>query len=446
MFEPHPLLNFKRWQQKGYVILKRGIRPALKGLALALILLWSTQLPHSADAQDLLASADEDVRGRPYVPGELVVAYERGADPATEPEIESELVGAAPASVEVEAQAEGIGLQELSFPGIQGKTAEADREELLKRAKERLEDAPGVESVSYNYYLQRFGYPNDRLFGRQWGLKRVSAPLAWRANPGWGTRVGVVDSGIDASHPDLRTKVAVQRDLAAHDGRAEDRVGHGTAVAGVIAAKVNNRTGIAGACPECELLVAKDGDEYPELSATARGIYWAMRNGAAVVNVSSGGTQDYAPLRRAVEAATRRGVLVVASAGNYSGWGNPTVYPAAYPGVLSVGATDRSDRLAYFSSHGPWLDVVAPGVDVLTTAPGGGYASASGTSFSAPLAAGVAGLLAAEGLGEDRAARLRETARDLGPRGRDPRYGYGLVDARNAAGGPWPAPCPDLLC
>jgi subtilisin family serine protease len=95
-----------------------------------------------------------------------------------------------------------------------------------------------------------------------------------------------VDSGIDASHPDLRGKIAAQRDLAAGDGRAEDRVGHGTAVAGVIAAKVDNRTGIAGACPECELLVAKDGDEFPELGATARGIHWATRHGATVVPTS----------------------------------------------------------------------------------------------------------------------------------------------------------------
>jgi subtilisin family serine protease len=155
-----------------------------------------------------------------------------------------------------------------------------------------------------------------------------------------------------------------------------------------------------------------------------------------VINVSSGGTQDFTPLRRAVEAANRRGVLVVASAGNYGGWGNPTVYPAAYPEVLSVGATDRSNRLAYFSSHGPWLDVVAPGMDILTTVPGGSYAEVSGTSFSAPLVAGVAGLLVAEGLGEDKATRLRATARDLGPQGRDPRYGHGLVDAGSAAG--WP--------
>jgi len=403
---------------------------------------WALALPSSVDAheQERPASAYEDALSRPYVPGELVVTYERDAEPATEGQIEAEVAGATPAA-EVEAEVEGIGLQEVSFPRIEAIPSETERERLLERAKERLEGVPGVESVSYNYYLQRFGslrHPNDRLFGRQWGLKRVRAPLTWRTSPGWGARVGVVDSGIDASHPDLRGKVAAQRDLAAGDGRAEDRVGHGTAVAGVIAAKVNNRTGIAGACPECVLLVAKDGDDYPELAATARGIYWAATNGAVVINVSSGGTEDYAPLRRAIEEVTDRGVLVVASSGNFGGLGNPTVYPAAYPGVLSVGATDRSNRLAYFSSYGGWLDVVAPGVDVLTTAPGGGYAEWSGTSFSAPLVAGVAGLMSAGGLGGDRAVKLRTTARDLGPdEGHDTRYGSGLVDARRAVGGWW---------
>jgi subtilisin family serine protease len=407
-----------------------------------LVTFWAT-LAGSAGAQELPSSAAEDPQEvRPHVPGELVVTYEPGAEPAVEGEIEAELAGAVPAAAgeaEVEAQVEDVGLQEVSFPGIGGASSEAGRER-LQQAKEALEEAPGVESVSYNYYLERFGAPNDRLFPKQWGLRRVHAPLAWRTSPGWGTRVGVVDSGIDASHPDLRGKVAAQRDLAAGDRRAEDLIGHGTAVAGVIAARVDNRVGIAGACPGCELVIAKDGDEYPELGATARGIYWAARHGAAVINVSSGGMQDHAPLRRAIEAATDRGVLVVASAGNFGGDGNPTVYPAAYPGVLSVGATDRSNRPAYFSSHGPWLDVVAPGVDILTTVPGGSYGEASGTSFSAPLAAGVAGLLAGDGAGEDRAARLEATARDLGPGGRDPHHGSGLVDAGSAVRGSELAP------
>jgi thermitase len=423
-------------------VVRHKVRRVLTGLFVVVVLLcafWAAS-PGVAQAQEAPVSADRDAQSRPYVPGELVVTYDPGARPATEGEIVAELAVTA-AAVEIEAEAEGIGVQEVSFPEIEGEPSAAEREEALEGAKERLEDAPGVESVSYNYYLERFGAPNDRLFSQQWGIRRVRAPQAWRTSPGWGARVGVVDSGVDASHPDLRGKVAAQRDFAAGDGRAEDLVGHGTAVAGVVAARVNNREGIAGACPECELVVAKDGDEYPELAATVRGIYWATRQGAAVINISSGGTEDYAPLSRAIEAATERGVLVVASAGNFGGdGGNPTVYPAAYPGVLSVGATDRSNRLAYFSSHGPWLDVVAPGVNTPTTVPGGGYAQASGTSFSAPLVAGVAGLLASEGLAEDRAARLEATARDLGSRGHDPRYGSGLVDARSAVRGPSSAP------
>lgn len=320
----------------------------------------------------------------------------------------------------------------ISLPEVKNVRAQQARQDALERIKQKLAKNPNVESVDYNYLRQPNYVPNDRLFDQQWNLKKPRFPQAWnKADGSKGIRVGVVDSGIDAGHPDIRGKIAAEWDFANGDGRAEDRVGHGTHVAGTIAARTNNRRGVAGGCPQCTLLVAKvfgQGGAYD--SDIAQGINWTVNRHAKVVNLSLGGPRSSAVLKRAVDRAWNKGSVMVAAAGNES-TSRPS-YPAAYGTVIAVAATKKSDRRAGFSNYGSWVDVAAPGVQIASTVPGG-YANYSGTSMAAPHVSALAGLLADRGFSKKRIrGRIQSTAVDLGPRGRDPYYGYGRIDAARA--------------
>lgn len=320
----------------------------------------------------------------------------------------------------------------ISLPKVRNVRAQQAREDALERIKQNLAQNPSVESVDYNYLRQPNYIPNDRLFDQQWNFKKPRFPQAWSKVDGRkGIKVAVVDSGIDAGHPDIRGKISAQRDFANGDGRAEDRVGHGTHVAGTIAARTNNRRGVAGGCPQCSLLVAKvfgQGGAYD--SDIAKGINWSANRHAKAINLSLGGPGKSAILKRAVDRAWNKGSVVVAAAGNES-TSRPS-YPAAYGKVIAVAATTRSDRRASFSNYGSWVDVAAPGVQIASTVPGG-YANYSGTSMAAPHVSALTGLLADRGFSKKRIrGRIQSTAVDLGPRGRDPYYGYGRVDAARA--------------
>lgn len=209
--------------------------------------------------------------------------------------------------------------------------------------------------------------------------------------------------------------------------------GHGTHVAGVIAAQTGNGIGIAGGCPSCRLLVAKtDGFLFGLMTdaSIAEGINWSVNSGAKVINLSLGGPQRSTVLKNAIDRATSRGVVVVAAAGNE---GTSTKsYPAAYKNVIAVAATGKRDERAGFSSFGDWVDVAAPGVDILSTYPGG-YRSLDGTSFSSPHVAALAGLLSSQGRSRPEIhRRILTTAVDRGPTGRDPFYGEGRINAAAA--------------
>lgn len=189
--------------------------------------------------------------------------------------------------------------------------------------------------------------------------------------------------------------------------------------------------------PNCKLLVAKILDQYGGYdSDVANGIVWSVDRGAKGVNLSLGGEGSSRVLKDAVDYATGKGAVVVASAGNYAEYGNPRIYPAAYPNVIAVAATDSQDQRAYFSERGNWVDVAAPGVDILSTLPGGRYGKMSGTSMAAPYVSGLSGLLAAQGLTNSQVkSRIESRATDLGPKGKDPYYGYGRINAQASVGG-----------
>ena len=185
-------------------------------------------------------------------------------------------------------------------------------------------------------------------------------------------------------------------------------------------------------CPGCRLLIAKaGGSEGLSDFDIAQGIYWSVNNRAKAINLSVGGYESNRVLEHAVDYAWDHGVVVVAAAGN-DNTSRPS-YPAAYRHVISVSATNELDMKARFSNHGTTVDVAAPGVEILSTVPGGGYDTRNGTSMASPQVAALAGLLAAQ----DRTApeirrRIQRTATDLGADGRDEVYGWGLINANKA--------------
>lgn len=305
-----------------------------------------------------------------------------------------------------------------------------------------------VAEAQPNYIRRASLEPTDTLFRKRGGqaqyLAAVRLPEAWDVTQGSsGVTVAIVDTGVDADHPDLGGRVLPGRDVVNGDNDAADDEGHGTMVAGIAAAETSNAAGIAGAAGAVSILPVKvlDASGAGTDAGVAEGIVWAADQGADVINLSLGGSAESPVLRDAIGYAVARGAFVVAAAGNDMG---PTPsYPAAYDSAFAVGATDASGNAAWFSNHGWWVDLAAPGIDILGPAPGIGaqqtYAVGSGTSFAAPLVAGAAALVLAQTPSLTPAAvaeRLRTTARDAGPRGVDRSYGSGLLDAAAAVGLP----------
>ena len=384
-------------------------------VAMVLLLLAPAARGQEAGRPDV----NDEVGSGPHVANRLIVAYEDSAGETAED------AAARAADVRVRDDLEQAELEVVNVPRVAAAASETAAENALRAAKQRLEAQPAVAAVDYDYVRERAA--SDPFYGQQYNLTQTGFDDAWTSERGDGALLGVVDSGISQSHPDLRGKIALQRDFFAGDLTAEDRIGHGTAVSGVAAAVTGNGMGIAGACPACKLLVAKDGDEFPVDSATIKGIYWAVNHGADAVNISSGGYQISATYERAVNYARNNGALVVAAAGNDST--SRGYYPAAYPAAVGVSATNRVGTLAPFSNRGNWVDLAAPGVGIYATVPGG-YAAMNGTSFSAPETTALAGLLSAQGFTDDQArGRMLATATDLGAAGRDPLYGYGRINA-----------------
>lgn len=276
---------------------------------------------------------------------------------------------------------------------------------------------PAVAYAEPDYLAHTTGtVPNDTLYPDQWGLAQINAPEAWDIVTGTTNIViAVIDAGLDISHPDLIGQLwvnpgeiagnGVDDDNNGHiddihgwnfvDNNADlgDNTGHGTQVAGIIAASTDNGQGIAGVCWNCRLMVVKvvQPGGIANYSDIAAGVVYAAQKGVKVINVSLGGYSDSVTLRAAIEAAAQTAVIV-SGAGNDNS--NQAFYPAAYNNhVLAVAGMTATDMKTGTSNYGTWVDVSAPAEAIVTTLDGGSYGNASGTSIAAPFVAGVAGLL-----------------------------------------------------
>jgi len=319
-----------------------------------------------------------------------------------------------------------------------------------------------VEYAEPDYIRTLSFTPNDPQYGSQYFLKLIKADKAWDLTHGSSTvYVADVDTGISPNHPDLIGKIAKTKNYSTDEIMNDFKCPHGTAVAGVFGAATNNSVGVASVGFDTQIIAAKlQNVVTPQgcgvaTSALSAAIHWVVDNGASVINLSIGGYKPSQTEQEAVDYATNKGTLVVAAAGNENT--DKITYPANYTDVLSVAATDKSDGRAGFSNYGSWVDIAAPGVDILTTfydysMPQGKkntYISADGTSLSSPIVAGVATLVKAKNpnLTNTQISNiLCQTADKIGGTGEYWRCGrvnaYAAVLAAGGGGEPTPNPTP----
>ncbi|MFC3575228.1 type VII secretion-associated serine protease mycosin [Streptomyces yaanensis] len=280
-------------------------------------------------------------------------------------------------------------------------------------------------------------FGGDVIKSTPWSLQRILLDQLREQATGKGVTVAVIDTGVDASNVQLREAMASGGgDYVGSTKGTQDLEGHGTRVAGIIAARPLKGTGFVGLAPEAKILSFRytGGENKQGNSRTmSSAIRAAVAKGAKIINISSdtANRQDNTELRNAVAAAVQSGALIVAAAGNDGADGKAAkTYPASYPGVLAVAASDRNDERAYFSQAGDFVDVAAPGVDMVSTVPKGGQCTADGTSFATPYVAGVAALLKEKHpnwTAAQLATRIEETAQRPG-RGPNQFIGWGVVD------------------
>jgi thermitase len=340
------------------------------------------------------------------------------------------MVKALPAEPEVRAALMQKGLDRIYKLKVDEK---ADLAQVIRAFKSN----PYVEYAEPNYIAHVFITPNDPYWSSQWGMTKIEAPAAWDITTGSASvTIAIVDTGIDFFHPDLSGKLVSGYDFVNNDSNPQDDHGHGTHVAGIAAARTNNGTGVAGLSWGAQIMPVKVMDDAGRGTNEniAKGVIYAADHGADIINLSLGGPNASSVLEDAVEYAHDLDCVVVAAAGN----NNSTVsYPARYPEVIAVAATDSSDQRASFSNYGPEVDVAAPGVNIRSTYWWGGseYGRLSGTSQASPHVAGLAALIWSvdPGLNNTQVESIiKQTADDLGAAGRDAYYGFGRINARRA--------------
>jgi len=357
------------------------------------------------------ASQDAD-----YLPGELILRFENEM-PLIE-ELPREI------SARLEEYLPQLDMARISFP------------EALPVAEvlDKVRDLKGVAWAEPNYIRAFDKVPDDTRVAQQWYLDDIQAYSAWDVTTGGsGVTIAVIDTGINAAHEDLSSgRVLAGSNVMTGGSDVTDGVGHGTMVAGVAAADTDNATGIAGIDWKARILPVKAGDQAG-VSAwdSAAGIQYAADQGVDVINMSYGGTHYSQAEREAVDYAVEKGCVLVGASGNDGD--DQVLFPAAYPNVMGVGSTGKTGARSDFSNYGMFLDVTAPGEELIVPGLGNSYYSASGTSFSAPLVSGQAALiLAAHPASTPGRVEWRIEEGAQGATGWDERKGFGVIDIRDS--------------
>jgi subtilisin len=226
-----------------------------------------------------------------------------------------------------------------------------------------------------------------------WGVMKIGAPSAWERATGKGVRVGIVDTGVNVNHPDLHYNIQGGFDAISETEEVIDDNGHGTHVAGTIAA-LDNNFGVVGVAPEAHIYAAKSFDSKGRGMASdiIQGIEWCIAQGVHIINMSFGTSESSKALQLAISKAAEAGIILIAASGN-SGGQNTVLYPARDPHVVAVAACTKEDRIAEFSSSGPEVDITGPGEDIYSTYRGQRYKTLSGTSMACPHVSGTAALV-----------------------------------------------------
>ena len=292
-----------------------------------------------------------------------------------------------------------------------------------------LRNVSGVGFVEPDYPVQAVDtIPNDPSFPGQYGLTSIRAPQGWDLSTGSpAVTIAILDSGVDLGHLELGGKVVQGYDFVNNDNVPQDDYGHGTHVAGIAAALGNNGAGIAGVSWGARILPLKvlNSTGGGSFSNVAAALVWATDHGVQVANMSLGGTSFSQTMQDAVNYAAANGVLMVGASGNAGS--NFVLYPARFPQVIAVSATDIGNQYASFSNYGTEIDVAAPGVSIFSLWPGG-YSTQSGTSMAAPFVSGLAAVLF--GYGNNAASvrnQIETSALDISPPGPDIYTGMGLI-------------------
>ncbi|TSB46665.1 S8 family peptidase [Alkalicoccobacillus porphyridii] len=312
--------------------------------------------------------------------------------------------------------------------------------------KENIETEQLLDDLQHSRYLsyvepdyrlsKQDAIPNDEFFEPyQWNLKQLDLEKAWTQADGADVTIAIIDTGIDTNHLELNGKSDQGFNAIDDSDDVSDAHGHGTHVSGIAAAITDNVDGIAGVSWNSRILPVKALDDNGEGSsyAVSKGIYWAVDNGADVINMSLGDYHDSKILYDAIRYAYEKDVVIVTASGNEN-VGDP-MYPAAYPEVLTVAALDKSKDRAFYSNYGDHVDVSAPGTSIPSLFLDNQYVVMSGTSMASPHVAGLAALIRSvnpELSNDDVYGIIRDTATDLGAPGKDDYYGYGEINAQRA--------------
>lgn len=293
-----------------------------------------------------------------------------------------------------------------------------------------LANNPHLKFVELDQFSASDLVPNDPFYGSQWHLPLIGGPTAWNASQGNGVVIAILDSGIDPTHPDLKDRLVPGYNFVDGNTNTTDVRGHGTKVAGAAASALNNGTGVASVAGAARIMPVRvsNADGYVTWSAMAQGLTFAADKGAKIANMSFNGVAGSSSVLSAAKYFRDKGGLSFVSAGNDNrdpGYADTDL-------MIIVASTDKNDAKSSFSNFGKHVDLSAPGSSIYSTTMGGGYASVSGTSFAAPVTAGVAALVMAANPSLSPAQVeqiLKSTARDLGAAGYDVYFGHGRVDA-----------------